>query len=187
MTKRYYKIIDGQTVFFDRKLRHDGMITYNPTEEMILADGWLEYVEPEPTPEELLERARQNKLADIDAYDSSLNVNEFTINGQPLWLDAPLRQQLRISIDAFKATGAQTVTKWFNGIEYTFPTDQWITMLNLLEVYAANALNVTEAHKAAVMLLDSIEAIEEYDITSDYPEKLIFGSSESDDVEEVEE
>lgn len=176
-TKRYYKIIDGETVFFDGKLRHDGMITYNPTEEMILANGWLEYVEPEPTPAELLERARQNKLADIDAYDISPNVNEFTINGQPLWLDAPLRQQLRISIDAFKATGAQTVTKWFNGIEYTFPTDQWITMLNLLEVYAANALNVTEAHKAAVMLLDSIEAIEEYDITEGYPQKIEFNNT----------
>lgn len=27
----------------------DGMNTYNPTEEMILADGWIEYAEPKPT------------------------------------------------------------------------------------------------------------------------------------------
>ena len=29
----------------------DGMYTYNPTEEMILADGWVEYVQPEVEPQ----------------------------------------------------------------------------------------------------------------------------------------
>ena len=173
--KRYYKTINDQVVFFVEPLIHDGMQTFNPTEEMILAAGWQEWQEPEPSEDELLQQAIENKLKQIAEYDASTAVNSFTINGQPLWLDAPLRQQLRISIDAFKATGTQTVTKWFNGVEYTFPTDQWITMLNLLEVYAANALNVTEAHKAAVIALDSIEAIEEYDITEGYPEKLEFG------------
>lgn len=174
--KRYYKTINDQVVFFQEPLIHDGMQTFNPSEEMILAAGWQEWQEPSPSEAELLQQAIENKLKQIAEYDASTAVNSFTINGQPLWLDAPLRQQLRISIDAFKATGAQTVTKWFNGIEYTFPTDQWITMLNLLEVYAANALNVTEAHKAAVMTLDSIEAIEEYDITEGYPQKIEFNN-----------
>lgn len=177
MKKRYYKIIDGQTVFFDGKLRHDGMITYNPTEEMILADGWLEYVEPEPTPEELLERARQNKLADIDDYDSSSNVNEFTINDNPLWLDFQLRQQLRTSIEAYQAMGISTVTKMFEEQEYTFPVTTWLAMLNALEVYAAEALNVTLTHKIAVKALNSIEDIEDYDITANYPQKLEFNNN----------
>ena len=34
------------------------------------------------------------------------------------------------------------------------------------------ALNVTEAHKAAVMAMDSVEDIENYDITQGYPQKL---------------
>lgn len=33
-------------------IRKDGMNTYNPTEEMILADGWVEYVPPTPEPSE---------------------------------------------------------------------------------------------------------------------------------------
>jgi hypothetical protein len=45
-------------------------------------------------------------------------------------------------------------------------------MLNALEVYAAEALNVTESHKAAVNALTTIEEIEQYDITTGYPEKL---------------
>ena len=88
------------------------------------------------------------------------------------WLAAQTRQQLRISIEAYQATDAETVTKWFEGQQFTFPTSAWLQMLNALEVYAAEALNVTEAHKAAVMAMDSVEDIENYDITSGYPEKL---------------
>ena len=47
-------------------------------------------------------------------------------------------------------------------------------MLVAIEVYAGDALNVTESHKAAVNALDSVEAVEAYDITAGYPEKLSF-------------
>lgn len=46
----YYKIIDGQTVFYKDPLIIDGMQIYNPSEELILAAGWMEYTPP-PTPE----------------------------------------------------------------------------------------------------------------------------------------
>jgi hypothetical protein len=64
------------------------------------------------------------------------------------------------------------VTKWFGGQQFTFPISAWITMLNALEVYAAEALNITEMHKANIMAMNSIEEIEDYDITEGYPEKL---------------
>lgn len=48
--KRYYKIIDGNTVFFKEPLIVDGMQIFNPSEELILAAGWMEYTPP-PTPE----------------------------------------------------------------------------------------------------------------------------------------
>lgn len=48
--KQYYKIIDGQTVFYKDPLIVDGMQIYNPKEELILAAGWLEYIPPEPEP-----------------------------------------------------------------------------------------------------------------------------------------
>ena len=46
---RYYKIIDGQTVFYKDPLIIDGMQIYNPSDELILAAGWMEYTPP-PTP-----------------------------------------------------------------------------------------------------------------------------------------
>ena len=40
-------------------IRKDGMQTINPPHEMLIEDGWQLYVIPEPTPEELLERAKR--------------------------------------------------------------------------------------------------------------------------------
>lgn len=48
--KQYYKIIDGKTVFFKEPLIVDGMQIFNPSEELILAAGWIEYTPPEPEP-----------------------------------------------------------------------------------------------------------------------------------------
>ena len=175
-TKRYYKTINDQVVFFQEPLIYDGMQTFNPTEEMILAAGWQEYVEPEPSESELLAQAIENKLTEIDNYDKSASVNSFRIGNKDLWLDAALRQQLRTSIEAYKAMGKETASKWFDGVEYTYPVDTWLGMLNALEVYAAEALNATESHKVAVKELTTIQEVEEYDITADYPEKLVFGA-----------
>jgi hypothetical protein len=46
-------------------------------------------------------------------------------------------------------------------------------MLGLVEVYAADALNVTEAHKAAINALESVGDVEAYEF-SGYPPNLIF-------------
>ena len=46
-----------------------GMRIFNPSDEQLIEAGYTEYVEPtpsEPTPEELLERAKQDKLFEID-------------------------------------------------------------------------------------------------------------------------
>lgn len=144
----------------------------SPSDEILEAAGYHEYVAPAPTAEELLREAKQNKLEEIDEYDQSNEVNLFYLAGQPMWLDAQTRQTLRISIESYIETGAETVTKWFGGNQFTFPTTAWMSMLNALEVYAAEALNVTESHKAAVNAMDNIEDIEAYDITVGYPAKL---------------
>ena len=50
-------------------------------------------------------------------------------------------------------------------------------MLDKLSVYASEALNVTERHKAEVKELTSIEAVERYDYKTGYPEKLSFANT----------
>ena len=145
-----------------------------PSEQRLTEWGFEEYIEPTPTPEELLARAKANKIAELEAYNKSDAVDSFTIDGKTMWLDHDLRQQLRISLDALSQAGRENVTKWFDGIEYTYPIDVWYYMLGLVEVYAADALNVTESHKAAINAKTTVQQVEDYNFQSGYPPKLSF-------------
>lgn len=165
-------INDNNEFYNGRSIVYDGQLIINPSVEQLVAAGYHEVIPPEPTEEQLLEDAKRDKLMEIDGYDESNEVNLFYLGGNPMWLDAQTRQTLRISIESYQAMGMETATKWFGGQQFTFPTSAWLMMLNSLEVYAAEALNVTEAHKAAVNAMTSIEDIEAYDITAGYPEKL---------------
>ena len=175
--KRYYNPTTQKWYYEGQSITHNenGTLTSGvPSVEQLEAWGFEEWVEPAPTPEQLLERAKANKIAQLEAYDQSDAVNSFSVNGQEMWLDAQTRQQLRISLDANQQAGRETVTKWFDGVQYTYPIDVWYYMLGNVEVYAGDALNVTESHKAAINALDDIEDVEAYDFTIGYPEELSF-------------
>ena len=167
-TKEWYT--EGNSI---TKNISNGVFSGIPSEQRLTEWGYEEYIEPTPIPEELLARAKDNKIAELEAYNKSDAVDSFTINGKTMWLDHDLRQQLRISLDALSQAGRENVTKWFDGLEYTYPIDVWYYMLGQVEVYAADALNVTESHKAAINALDDIEDVEAYEFTG-YPEKLSF-------------
>jgi hypothetical protein len=187
MTKKWIK--DGEFYQEGSSVVIDGQRYFAPlTDEQMIAAGYKEYIPPtppepltppEPTPEELLEHARQEKLMEIDSYDQSPAVNSFTINGQEMWLTVEERQQIATQISANEAVGRETMTRYFGGQEFTFPISTWKQMLVAVEVYAGDALNVTEAHKATVEAMTNIEDVEAFDITDGYPEKLVFGETDN--------
>ena len=138
-----------------------------------VSQGTEETAEP-PSAVPTLSDAIASKLAEISAYDRSSAVNGFTLGITEMWLSFDERARIRQSIDAYRNEGRTEMTKWFNGKAFTFPLDTWQTMLDKLSVYASEALNVTERHKAEVSALTSIEAVEGYDYKTGYPEKLSF-------------
>ena len=158
----------------------DGMTTTNPTEEMILADGWVEYVEPEPTPapekteEEKLAIAKRDKKRNITYYDKSSAVNQFYISDTPMWLDKETRTGLKLRFEAEIAMGKTATTLWADGVQYPLPLSTAVKMLYALEVYASHSYDNTQAHLAAVDAMTTVEDVEAYDHTSGYPEKLRF-------------
>lgn len=171
MDKRYYKIIDGKTVFYNGEIIVIGDYQIiNPTEEQLLEAGWMVWEEPDPTPEELLREAKDNKLAEITAYDNSDSVNGIIVNGVQLWIPADKRAILKASVDAYKTLGIDPITKVWEGVEYTATTDDWLRMIATVEVYASECYNVTARHRTAVEALTTVEDVEGYDHTAVYPQ-----------------
>lgn len=156
----------------------DDMQIFNPTEEMILEDGWVEYISsvniPTPTDEEIFERYLSDKIEEIMKYDSSSDVNEFFLGETSIWLDKATRAGLKLRFEAEISLGKDTTTLWYNNIQYSLELNKAIQMLLAIEVYASACYDNTQKHMAAVNALTSVEEIKAYDYTTGYPEKLNF-------------
>lgn len=175
--KRYKKIIDGQTTIMSSKkivIIKDSMQIINPTEEMILADGWEEYIEPVPSDYVNLVVARRDKKFEVERYDTSHDVNEFYVSDQSIWLDKATRAGLLLRFQAEQARDITDTALWYNGQQFPLKVDQAIQMLYAIELYASACYDNTQRHLAAIQALQTIEEVEAYDYTTGYPEKLRF-------------
>lgn len=184
--KRYEKIIDGKTVIKTLKeiiIRRDGRVTYNPTEEMVLADGWVEYVPPvpvEPSAEVLLEREKKRKLLDLHDYDESSEVNDCIIvyQGQELhyWAIKTERDALKGALRDCIAMGRDEYRLDLRdkGISITLKCELLLQIMAALEVYAIDCYNKTTDHEFAINACKTEEAVKEYDFKVGYPDKLRF-------------
>lgn len=191
MKTLYTKIIDGNKVTKTRNnivLKTVRTITdpntgenkditmnvFNPTEEMLLEDGWEIYTAPELTPEQILANAKRDKKYEINNYDSSSNVNEFYIKEMPVWLDKNTRSGLMLRFNSELAMKKENTTLWYNGISFTLPLNSAIQMLYALEVYASECYDNTQAHLANVDKMETLDSVLEYNYTVGYPDKLHF-------------
>lgn len=148
--------------------------TFNPTDEMLFADGWELYVTPELTDEQILFNAKKDKKNDIEMYDSSVEVNEFYIQEFPVWLDKATRAGLMLRFNSELALKKETTTLWYEGHSFTLPLNTAMQMLYALEVYASECYDNTQLHLANVEKLETLEEVMEYDYRVGYPEKLNF-------------
>lgn len=183
--ERYKKEIDGKTVIKPLNkivVIKDGMATYNPTEEMVLSDGWVEYVSPvhEPTEEELLKQAKEGKIRELMDYDESEDVNDCIIvyGGYELhyWASKDERNDLKSAVKDCIAMGRETYRLDLRdkGLSMELQCELLLQMMAALEVYAIDCYNKTTDHEFAVQALDSVEAVNAYDYRSGYPDVLRF-------------
>lgn len=178
--KKYTKEIDGNTVVKTPSqivVKKGAFVITRPTEAMLLADGWTEYVRPtppEPTAEEKFAIAKERKKVEIESYDKSSAVNQFFIGETPMWLDKETRTGLKLRFEAEIAMGKTDTTLWADGVQYPLPLSTGVQMLYALEVYASMCYDNTQAHLAAIDALKTIEEVEAYDYATGYPDKLHF-------------
>ena len=120
-----------------------------------------------------LEEAKEMLLAEITTYDKSSAVNGFMLNGLLVWLDKATRVGLMNSTTIERDLGQETTELWLGEHNLIIKCDLAIQLLQQLEVYALKCFNVTATHKKEVNNLSTIEEINSYDITKDYPDKLV--------------
>lgn len=126
-----------------------------------------------------LETAKQAKSGEINAYDVSDAVNSFTLKHEDAafdyWLPAVTRNQLVTSVTTWSAKhDTYTLDLREYGTSVDINCAQLLGMLSELENYAVECYNVTSTHLAAVGVLKTVEEVEAYDITADYPAKMVF-------------
>ena len=175
--KLYEKIIDGKQHCKPANkivIVKDGMQTFNPTEEMLLADGWVEHIPVpyEPTEEEILNREKEHKIEDILRHDSSREVNCFYIADQEMWLDKATRTGLMLRFQSEQILGDTETTLWYGSKKFVLPLDVAQMMLHKIEKYASQCYDNTQMHLANINTLETLEDVQNYDYKSGYPEKL---------------
>lgn len=179
--KRYEKTIDGKSVIKTLKnivVKKNGKQTFNPSEEMVLEDGWVEYVAPapvEPSEEQLVECARERKLQELYEYDKSKEVDNCVIvyQGEEIgyWKDKYERDALKNAVKDCISLWRETYRLDLRdkGISITIPCDSLQMMLAQIEVYASDCYNKTTDHEFAIKSLTTREEIEAYDFRTGYP------------------
>ncbi len=121
-----------------------------------------------------IEDVIKNKVAEIQVFDKSKDVNSLVLGGNVMWFDKSTRVGLFNSISIEKQMGKTDTVLWYDATRYIIPISDALSMLDEIEMYALNCYNVTQSHIAAVRALQTIEEIENYDYTIGYPEKLSF-------------
>lgn len=178
--KRYYKEANGIKAWFSGVLKVDGRQIINPSEEQILAAGYVEYVPPtpvEPTEEELLAEAKRKKLADLREYDNSSAVNDCVIvyQGEEIhyWASKTERNDLKNAVRDCISMGRDIYRLDLRDkeVSITLPCEMLLQLLAVLEVYAIDCYNKTTDHEFAIKACKTVEEVENYEFRSNgYPE-----------------
>lgn len=178
--KQFVKTINGVSEIKDSNkivVIKDDVQIINPTINQLLEDGWQEYVSPEApelTEEQKLLRGKRILRRNIEEYDKSSEVNEFSVGGINVWLDKATRAGLLLRFQAEAAQGLVSTSLWYNSMQFPLNVEQAIQMLYAIELYASACYDNTQRHLAAVKGLNTIEEVEAYDYKTGYPEKLRF-------------
>ena len=166
------RYVDKRGNFAPNEIVVGDMLAINPTAEQYEQAGYMPYIEPMPTEDDLLRQAIENKVDEIKEYDKSPAVNSFKLNGMDAWINREDRIGTSRAIQLDKENGQTESEIWLNGVCLNVNCDMALEMLGKVGFYAYKAYNRTQAHIHAVRGLKSIEDVQKYDYTTGYPDKL---------------
>lgn len=161
----------GDEVYNGRFIEVNDRMIITPSPEILLENGYTP-VDIEPSQEELLAAAKVEKIAEIEEYAESSNVNEFSFMGIKMWLDVKTRIGYSMSIRSADTLGQKTIQMPVNGNVYPIELEKARKLLATVHLYADATFKVTQQHIANVKALQSVDEVKAYDNTKGYPQKL---------------
>ena len=121
-----------------------------------------------------LEGSKAQKIAEINDYSESSNVNSITYNGVETWLTPAIRSNYLTSISSAELLGETSITFAIAGQAVTVPLQNAKILLAKIQRYADASYLVTQQHIAEVSKLTTVAEVTAYGITAGYPTKLTF-------------
>lgn len=152
-SRKFLKTQDGRTIF-------------GAQPEDWLAEGWEEYILPEPeesTPEEI----KQQILENLEEYYNS-EVRGFETSRGVVVLNGSERLELRNQLERAKSRGKEEYL--YEGERYSIGF--FLDFLDNLEDIEFDNDQVLETHKINIENLGTIEDLENYDYTRDFTARL---------------
>jgi hypothetical protein len=123
--------------------------------------------------ERTLQDAIEEKLAILEDYDTSTEINSFTINGViPAWISKEDRAIYGNSVASARKVGDAIIKINLGGTIIPLDIDQADYALSLIQRYADKAAITTAEHRNAINALKTIEEVDAYNHTANYPEKI---------------
>lgn len=123
-----------------------------------------------------LKEVKFRKLHELISHDHSTEVNSFTLFGNVMWLDRNSRVSLMQTALILEQAGQTETTLWTED-DNPEPIAVSISDLKMalagLEIYAKQCYDTTAQHKRNIASLETIEEVQQYDYTANYPQKLI--------------
>lgn len=164
--KRYYKNgeIKSQSAIV---IKQNGTILCTPTEEEILADGWVDY-------DTTLDGAKERLINEVKNYDKSESVECVYIKGEKTWYNKQERVAIMNLATCYKNTEMNSCVLFVNGSPYTYTCDTLIDMLTQLEIYASECFNATQTNINSIKTLLTLDEVKSFDYISKYPTPLEF-------------
>lgn len=117
---------------------------------------------------------REALLEEINRYDKSKEVEDFSISGVHMWLDSNLRTKVRENLETAQQKGEENVILRYEGMAFPMTVAMGWQLYYAVLDYARATWDVTQIHLSEAKKLTTVEEILAYDYTQGYPEKLAF-------------
>lgn len=178
-------IKDGKIYNKIAQLKYNGKIYLNPSEEIILSAGYEKYEEAEKTDEEQLDAAKEEKSDMATRYGLHKDRNSYIAHGYTLYVPEENRNRLRNFITNAYAVDRTTLTFWLDNHPFTYTTAAQDRDLTQYESFIYQVYCVLKQHLANIDALTTIEEVDEYDFTANYPDIINFDIDTRTDAEKL--